>query len=58
MLVLSRREDESIEIGGKILVTVLSIEGGRVRLGISAPPDVTIRREELPPLHPEGDSQG
>jgi len=58
MLVLSRKEDQSIEIGKEIVITVLSIDGGRVRLGISAPPDVKIRREELPHFHQDGESEG
>jgi len=48
MLVLSRKPDESIvmpEAG--IVVTVLSVQGNRVRLGITAPADVTVFREEL-----------
>ena len=47
MLVLTRREDESLAIGPDIVVTVLSIKGGQVRLGVDAPPDVRIFREEL-----------
>jgi carbon storage regulator len=49
MLVLSRKTDESIVIDGRIEVTVVQIEGGRVRLGITAPREVSIRRSELPP---------
>ena len=44
MLVLSRKTDESIVIDGRIEVTVVQIEGGRVRLGITAPREVSIRR--------------
>jgi len=47
MLVLSRKPDESILIDGNIRVTVLAIRGGQVRLGIEAPGEVTIFREEL-----------
>jgi len=47
MLVLTRKQGEQIEIDGCIEVTVLSVEGHRVRLGIQAPGDVTIRRREL-----------
>jgi carbon storage regulator len=47
MLVLTRKLGERIEIDGCIEVTVLSVEGHRVRLGIQAPEDVTIRRGEL-----------
>lgn len=47
MLVLTRKESESIVIDGRIRVTVLGINGNRVRLGISAPSDVPVMREEL-----------
>ena len=47
MLVLSRREDESIVINGNIKVVVASIQGGRVRLGIEAPQDVPVHRQEV-----------
>ncbi len=47
MLVLSRKENERIVIGGGIAITICSIDGGTVRLGIEAPPDVEIWREEL-----------
>jgi carbon storage regulator len=47
MLVLSRKETESIVIDGRIRVTVGEIKGGKIRLGIEAPQDVPIRRSEL-----------
>ncbi len=47
MLVLTRREGEEIVIAGNIRVTVVSLEGGKVRLGISAPPDVPVHRKEV-----------
>lgn len=47
MLVLSRKRDEAITIGDDITVTVVDIRGDRVRLGISAPRDVTVYREEI-----------
>ncbi|MFA5566282.1 MAG: carbon storage regulator CsrA [Acidimicrobiia bacterium] len=47
MLVLSRKSNESIIIGGDIKVTVLEVRGDQVRLGISAPRDVTVHREEV-----------
>ena len=47
MLILQRRNGESLRIGEDIEVTVVSIEGGKVRLAISAPKDVTILRSEL-----------
>ncbi len=47
MLVLSRRLNEELCIDGTIRVVVLAIQGNRVRLGISAPEDVSIRRSEI-----------
>lgn len=47
MLVLTRRVGESIRIGDSITVTVVQIGPGKVRLGIEAPPDVVILRDEL-----------
>jgi carbon storage regulator len=47
MLVLSRRANQSIVISGDIVVTVLDIRGDHVRIGIRAPRDVTIHREEV-----------
>lgn len=47
MLILQRKPGESLVIGEEISVSVVSIEGGRVRLAISAPPEVSILRSEL-----------
>lgn len=47
MLVLTRRVDESIAIGDSITVTVLAVEGDRVKLGITAPREVLILRQEV-----------
>jgi carbon storage regulator len=47
MLVLSRKTDEKIVIGDDIFVTVIEIRGDKVRLGIQAPSDVTVHREEV-----------
>ncbi len=47
MLVLTRQPGESVVIGDNITVTVISIEGDRVKLGITAPREVSIYREEL-----------
>lgn len=47
MLILQRRPGESVKIGQEIEVSVVSVEGGRVRLAISAPQDVPILRSEL-----------
>ena len=47
MLVLSRKAEESMYIGDNIKITVLDIRGGQVRIGITAPDDVKIHREEV-----------
>jgi carbon storage regulator len=47
MLVLTRKLGESIIIDGNIRVTVTAINGDRVRIGIVAPPDVRVNREEI-----------
>lgn len=47
MLILQRKEGESLMIGEEIEITLLSVEAGRVRLAIQAPRDVTILRSEL-----------
>jgi carbon storage regulator len=47
MLVLSRKIGESLVIANEIVVRVLEVKGHRVRLGIQAPPDVDVWREEL-----------
>jgi carbon storage regulator len=47
MLVLSRRASERIRLGDSIVVTVVRVDGDRVRLGIEAPSDVLILRDEL-----------
>jgi carbon storage regulator len=47
MLVLSRKIGERILIGDKISVTVVRISGGGVRIGIEAPPEMAVIREEL-----------
>lgn len=47
MLVLSRKENESIIIDDRIEVMVVKIQGDKVRIGISAPADVPIHRAEL-----------
>lgn len=47
MLVLRRKVGESIILSGVISISVLAVEGERVKIGINAPADVTIVREEL-----------
>ncbi len=52
MLVLSRKVNEKIIIGDSIVLTVVAINGGAVRVGIEAPREISVLREEL---LPEGD---
>jgi carbon storage regulator len=52
MLILTRKVDQGIVIQDNILVTVLRVDGDRVMIGISAPRDVTVLRQEL--LNQEG----
>jgi carbon storage regulator len=47
MLILSRRPNESLRIGNNVVVTVVGFNGNQIRLGISAPPNVVIDREEV-----------
>jgi len=47
MLILTRKLGESIRIGPGIVVTLLAVNGLQVRLGIEAPKDVTVHREEV-----------
>jgi carbon storage regulator len=47
MLVLSRKKDEKIVIGDNITIMVIEIRGDKIRLGIDAPRDVTVHREEV-----------
>ena len=47
MLVLSRRQAERVRLGDSITVTVVRVSGDQVRLGIEAPRDVLVLREEL-----------
>ena len=47
MLILTRKVDQTIVIQGNIMVTILRVERDRVKLGISAPEEITVLREEL-----------
>lgn len=47
MLILSRKHGEGISIGDDIRIRVLEIKGGQVKIGIEAPPDITVHREEI-----------
>jgi carbon storage regulator len=52
MLVLSRKESQRIQLGDSIVLTIVRVNGDRVRVGIEAPAEVQVRRGELPPLAP------
>ena len=47
MLILTRRINESLVIGDDVTVTILGVKGNQVRIGVDAPRDVSVRREEL-----------
>ena len=47
MLVLSRNTDEKIHIGDDIVITVVEVRGDRVRIGIDAPREVSVHRQEI-----------
>jgi carbon storage regulator len=47
MLILTRRVGEALKIGDNVDVTILSVKGNQVRIGISAPKDVSVHREEI-----------
>jgi carbon storage regulator len=53
MLILSRKEKERIKLGDSIVVTILRVSGDKVRVGIEAPDDLIVLREELEPFTPE-----
>ena len=50
MLVLSRKESQRIRLGDSIVITVVRLGGDKVRLGIQAPKDMLVLRDELEPL--------
>ena len=47
MLVLTRRVNETLMVGDEVTVTVLSVKGNQVRIGINAPREVAVHREEI-----------
>jgi len=47
MLILTRRAGETVMIGNDITITVLGVKGNQVRIGINAPKDVAVHREEI-----------
>lgn len=47
MLILTRRVGETVMVGDEVTITVLGVKGNQVRLGINAPKDVAVHREEI-----------
>jgi carbon storage regulator len=47
MLILTRRTGEAIMVGEEVTITVLGIKGGQVRIGIDAPGEIAVHREEI-----------
>ena len=47
MLILTRKVEESLIVGDEVKVTVLGIKGGQVRIGITAPRDIAVHRQEV-----------
>lgn len=47
MLILTRKTNESLLIGDDVEITVLSVRGGQVKLGVKAPKDVAVHRQEI-----------
>ena len=47
MLILTRRAGESVMVGSDITITVLGVKGNQVRIGINAPKDIAVHREEI-----------
>lgn len=55
MLVLSRKESQRIRLGDSIVITVVRVAGDKVRLGIDAPKEMLVLRDELEPFPTDGD---
>jgi carbon storage regulator len=58
MLILTRRINEALKIGDDVSVTVLEIKGNQVRLGVNAPRDISVHREEIYQRIQEGNGSG
>ncbi len=56
MLILTRRVGESLMVGDDITITVLGVKGNQVRIGVNAPKDVAVHREEIYNRIQEGDA--
>lgn len=57
MLILSRREKQRIKLGNDIIVTIIRVSGDKVRVGIEAPSDLVVLRDELEVFSPEERTQ-
>ncbi len=60
MLILTRRQGESIIVGDNVRITVISVKGNQVRIGVEAPRSVSVQRQEIvgkKDLAPEEDSE-
>ena len=58
MLILTRKARESLRIGDDVTVTVLAVKGNQVRIGVQAPGEVGVYREEIYRRRPEEDRRG
>jgi carbon storage regulator len=47
MLILTRRVGETVRVGNDVTVTIVSVKGNQIRIGINAPKNVTVHREEI-----------
>jgi carbon storage regulator len=56
MLVLSRKQSQRIRLGDSIVITVVRVAGDKVRLGIEAPRDMLVLRDELEPHEASGET--
>ena len=57
MLILTRKEGESLRLGDDVRITVVSVKGGHVRIGVSAPREVAVHREEIYQKIAEGEER-
>ncbi len=59
MLILTRRVGETLMVGDEVTVTVLGVKGNQVRIGVNAPKDVAVHREEIyERIHKDPDGNG